>query len=148
MYVYASTESIMKTALKRVGLHKTKCIRIKVEEGEIISIDRNGFLSRNEFNVQNDFGFYNKWNIEIGCAEYFDEGYSEHEQMLIDYAKFYGFDEEDIMILLDYGYTANEIEEFLTDTDLFYEALQIALGEDDDSDPDQIGFNLCDICGW
>ena len=30
----------MKTALKRVGLHKTKCIRIKVEEGEIISIDK------------------------------------------------------------------------------------------------------------
>lgn len=146
LYVYASTESIMKTALKRVGLHKTKCIRIKVEEGEIISIDRNGFLSRNEFNVQDDFRFYNKWNIGIDYTEYFDEGYNEHEQMLIDYAKFYGFDEEGIMILLDYGYTADEIESFLSDTNLFYEALRIALAEEDD--PDQIGFDLCDICGW
>ena len=78
-------------------------------------------------------------------TEYFDECYNEHEQMLIDYAKFYGFDEEDIMILLDYGYTADEIESFLSDTNLFYEALQIALAEEDD--PDQMGFDLCDICG-
>ena len=50
------------------------------------------------------------------------------------------------MILLDYGYTADEIESFLSDTNLFYEALRIALAEEDD--PDQIGFDLCDICGW
>ena len=148
LYIYASTESIMKSALKKCGLLKEKCIRIKVEEGEIISIDKNGFLSRDEFNVQDDFSCFksSKWNIGIDYAEYFDKGYSEHEQMLIDYAKFYGFDEEDIMILLDYGYTAYEIESLLLDTNLFYEALRIALAEEDD--PDQMGFDLCDICGW
>ena len=53
-----------------------------------------------------------------------------------------------VVILLDYGYTVDEIEEFLTDTNLFQEALRIALGEDDASDSDQMGFDFCDICGW
>lgn len=45
LYVYASTESIMKNALKRVGLHKFANERIKTDEGDIIRIDRNGVLS-------------------------------------------------------------------------------------------------------
>lgn len=150
LYVYASTESIMKSALKRVGLHREKNSRIKVEEGEIISIDRNGFLSRDEFDVQDDINFFksSKWNTRFDDTDWYDASYTEHEQMLIDYCKFYGIDEEKIMILLDYGYTVDEIEDFLTDTNLFQEALRIALGEDDASDSDQMGFDFCDICGW
>ena len=146
LYVYASTESIMKTALKRVGLHKEISIKIKVVEGEIISIDRNGVLNRDKFSLYDDFFYFQKSNTYYDYEKYDITAYTEYEQLVINYCSHFGIDKSDVMILLDYGYTANEIEEFLTDTDLFYEALKIALGEDDD--PDQMGFDLCDICGW
>ena len=148
LYVYASTESIMKSALKKSGLLKEKCIRIKVEEGEIISIDRSGFLNRDEFNAQDDFYYFkpNKWNEHFDYEEFDESAYTEYELMMINYCAYFGIDKSDVRILLDYGYTADEIESFLSDTNLFYEALRIALAEEDD--PDQMGFDLCDICGW
>lgn len=126
LYVYASTESIMKSALKKVGLHKEKNSRIKVEEGEIISIDRNGFLSRNEFDVQDDINFFKsrKWNTRFDEMDWYATGYTAHEQMLIDYCKFYGIDNYDVMLLLDYGYTADEIEDMLMDYDLLHSTIQ------------------------
>ena len=36
LYVYASTESIMKNALKRVGLHKFAYERVQTDEGDIL----------------------------------------------------------------------------------------------------------------
>ena len=49
LYVYASTESIMKNALKRVGLHKFANERINTDEGDIVRIDRNGDITRSQF---------------------------------------------------------------------------------------------------
>lgn len=42
-YIYASTESIMKNALKKVGLQKFPCFRIETVHGDIIKIDSSGF---------------------------------------------------------------------------------------------------------
>ena len=39
LFAYASNESIMKNALKRVGLHKFAYERIEADEGDIIRID-------------------------------------------------------------------------------------------------------------
>lgn len=36
----------------------------------------------------------------------------------------FGVDEEDVLLLLDYGYTAMEIEEMFMDTDLLLSAIQ------------------------
>ena len=41
LYVYASTETIMKKALKQLGLHKFESKRIDAAEGDILRIDRN-----------------------------------------------------------------------------------------------------------
>ena len=49
LYVYASTESIMKNAIRRIGLHKFANERIKTDEGDILRIDRNGNITRSEF---------------------------------------------------------------------------------------------------
>ncbi|MBR6670398.1 MAG: class II glutamine amidotransferase, partial [Ruminococcus sp.] len=49
LYVYASTESIMKNALKKVGLHKFAYERVETDEGDILRIDKHGTIERAEF---------------------------------------------------------------------------------------------------
>ena len=55
LYIYASTESILKKALQKVGFHKYSFEVLHVEEGTILKIDRYGFLSGSTFEVQENF---------------------------------------------------------------------------------------------
>ena len=50
--------------------------------------------------------------------------YTMHEQLLFDYCNCYGVDPDDVELLLDYGYTCDEIEEMFTDSDLLHETLE------------------------
>lgn len=127
LYVYASTESIMKNALKRVGLHKFAYERVQTDEGDILRIDKNGVIERSEFELRlfrSKYGGWHDWE-----AEY----YSVHEELLLAYCGCYGADSSDVELLLEYGYTSVEIEEMLMDTTLLHEALRnvkYMLGED------------------
>ncbi|MCM1474265.1 MAG: hypothetical protein NC040_09405, partial [Muribaculaceae bacterium] len=53
------------------------------------------------------------------CCEYTSE-----EEFLFDMCNCYGVDENDIILLLDYGYTAMEIEEMFMDTYLLRSSIQ------------------------
>lgn len=119
MYVYASTESIMKKALKQVGLHKFANERIKTEEGDIICIDRNGNITRSEFEPKIYRSKYGSW-YGLDDSPYYDM----HEEILLAYCGCYGVDSEDVELLLEYGYTCDEIEEMLMDTNMLHEALR------------------------
>ena len=44
--------------------------------------------------------------------------------MLLTYCTFYGVDSSDVELLLEYGYSCDEIEEMLSDHDLLYQALR------------------------
>ena len=66
LYVYASTESILKKALQKAGFHKYPFEVLHVEEGMILKIDRYGFLTCSAFEVQESFRF-GKW------ADWYDE---------------------------------------------------------------------------
>jgi hypothetical protein len=116
LYVYASTESIMKNALKKVGFHKFDAEKVDVVEGDILKIDENGFISRAEFeylSTTSHFGWYDS-------ADY----YPIHEELLLAYCGCYGVDSSDVELLLDYGYTPDEVEDMLVDTDLLHETLR------------------------
>ena len=118
LYVYASTESIMKNALKRVGLHKFAYERVQTDEGDILRIDKNGVIDKSEFEprmFRSRYGGWHDWE-----AEY----YSVHEELLLAYCGCYGVDSSDVELLLEYGYTCDEIEEMLMDTNLLHEALR------------------------
>ncbi len=118
LYVYASTESIMKNALKRVGLHKFAYERVQTDEGNILRIDKNGVIERSEFEprmFRTRYGGWHDWE-----AEY----YSVHEELLLAYCGCYGVDSSDVELLLEYGYTCDEIEEMLSDHDLLNETLR------------------------
>ena len=126
LYVYASTESIMKKVMKQVGLHKFAMERIETNEGDILRIDKNGEISRSEFEPKIFRSKYMSWYDDSSY-------YSMHEEILLAYCGCYGVDSSDVELLLEYGYTCEEIEDMLADHDLLQEALRdvkYACGED------------------
>jgi glutamine phosphoribosylpyrophosphate amidotransferase len=117
LYVYASTESIMKNALRRIGLHRFACEKVDIDEGDILCIDRNGDITRSEFEPKL---YRYKYTSLYDDSSY----YNIHEEILLAYCCCYGVDSEDVELLLEYGYTCDEIEEMLMDTNLLHEALR------------------------
>ena len=118
LYVYASTESIMKNALKRVGLHKFAYERVQTDDGDILRIDKNGVIEKAEFEPRLFRSRYGGWH------DWEEEYYSVHEELLLAYCGCYGVDSSDVELLLEYSYTCDEIEEMLADHDLLNEALR------------------------
>lgn len=127
LYVYASTESILKKALQKTSFHKYPFEVLNVDEGTILKIDRYGFLSGSTFEVQENFRF-GKW------ADWYDEleeeYYTQQEELLLEMCSCYGVTEEDVLLLLDYGYSADEIEEMLCDSNLLLETINAIQSEE------------------
>ena len=131
LYVYASTKSIMDNALKAVGMQYEKPTIIKVCEGDIISISADGEIDSSHFNPDNysflststkrtrfNFDWYDWENDSDYC------GYTDEEELILDMCNCYGIDEDDVLLLLDYGYTAMEIEDMFMDSDLLRSSVQ------------------------
>jgi glucosamine 6-phosphate synthetase-like amidotransferase/phosphosugar isomerase protein len=131
IYVYASTESIMKNALRKVNMLSFLYTRIETAHGDIIKIDKNGTITRSEFEGKEDFRYasfmryYDDWE---------DDYYNQHEQLLLDMCGCYGVDEDDVIMLLDYGYSADEIEDMLCDYSLITDTVMAVKGEEDYDD--------------
>lgn len=126
LYVYASTESIMKNALGKVGLTKIPCEKIEVTHGDILRINSSGIISNSRFEPNDDF---RKCPWFRGYEDFEEDFYSEHEQLLLEMCGCYDVDENDVSLLLDYGYTADEIEDLMMDYELFREAVRAVQGE-------------------
>ncbi|MDE6035313.1 MAG: class II glutamine amidotransferase [Ruminococcus sp.] len=122
LYVYASTESIMKNALKKVGMKNIPYTKIETVHGDILRIDSNGIISRSEFEDKDDFR-YTSW-LKYFYDDFEDNYYTQHEQLLFDICNTFGIDEDDIALLLDYGYSSDEIEDMLMDCDLLHSTIQ------------------------
>lgn len=126
IYIYASTESIMKNALKKVGMLNFPYTKIETVHGDIIKIDNQGNISHSEFENKEDFryasfiGYYDDWE---------DNYYTQHEQLLLEMCNCYGVDEDDVMLLLDYGYDASEIEDMLIDYNLIHNTVKAIKNE-------------------
>ena len=120
LYIYASTESILKKALQKSGFHKYPFEVLNIEEGTILEIDRYGFLTCSTFEVQESFRF-GKWYNWYDELE--EEYYTQQEELLLEMCSCYGVTEEDVLLLLDYGYSADEIEEMLCDTTFLHDTI-------------------------
>ena len=119
LYIYASTETIMKKALKQLGLYKFESKRIDTEEGDILRIDRNGKITRSQFEPKLYRSKYMSW-YDDDLSSY----YSMHEEILLAYCGCCGVDSSDVELLLEYGYTCDEVEDMLADQSLLREALR------------------------
>ena len=128
LYVYASTKSILDNALQQVNL-SDKCCEIDVSEGEIVEIAANGKHSKTTFAMQNSiFSPYNWDNLNWYETE-------EQEECLLECCQMFGVSEEDVYLLLDYGFSADEIEEMLMNPNLLEDALaEIRMLEQEDAE--------------
>lgn len=128
LYVYASTKSILDNALQQVNLND-KCCEIDVSEGEIVEIAANGKHSKTTFAMQDSvFNPYNWDNLNWYETE-------EQEEFLLECCQMFGVSEEDVYLLLDYGFSADEIEEMLMNTNLLEDALaEISVLEQEDAE--------------
>ena len=128
IYVYASTKSILDNALQQVNL-SDKCCEIDVSEGEIIEIAANGKHSKTTFAMQNSvFSPYNWDDLNWYETE-------EQEEFLLECCQMFGVSEEDVYLLLDYGFSADEIEEMLMNPCLLEDALaEISVLEQEDAE--------------
>ncbi len=127
LYIYASTESIMKNALRKIGLYKLAAEKIEVVEGDILCINKTGEITRYEFEPKLYRSKYMSW---YGNDEPY---YGVHEELLLAYCGCYGVDSSDVELLLEYGYTCDEIEDMLADHALLNETLQAIKFEDGES---------------
>lgn len=126
LYVYASTESIMKKALKKAGFNKLRFEVLNVEEGDILKIDQNGTISHSEFEVNESYS-YGKY---LNWYDNFEDEYSQQEELLLEMCGCYGVTEDDVLLLLDYGYSAEEIEDMLCDYSLIQKTVSEIKGEE------------------
>lgn len=122
LYVYASTKSILGKALKKSAFTCEFC-EIDVSEGDILEISPNGKISKSTFEVKEKYrSFFNPYNwCSSEYADWWEK--DEREQMLMEYCCMFGVSEEDVQLLLDFGYDAEEIEQMFMDTDMLEEAL-------------------------
>lgn len=117
-YLYASTSEILKAALKNAKF-KAKYESVNIHTGDIVRIGSDGKLSSSTFeNTELDYGFrrYFSWYDVFEK----DENY---ENDLLSICGCYGVDRKDVELLLEYGYTADEIEDMLYNSDFFEEAV-------------------------
>ena len=128
IYIYASTKSILDNALQQVNL-SDKCCEIDVSEGEILEIAANGKLSKTTFVMQDSvFSPYNWDDLNWYETE-------EQEEFLLECCQMFGVSEEDVYLLLDYGFSADEIEEMLMNPCLLEDALaEINILEQEDAE--------------
>ena len=125
LYIYASTKSILDNALKKVNLNG-KYSEVDVSEGEIVKISSSGNLHKSTFEMQDYihtmFNPYN-WNY-LNYAKWWEA--DEREELLLEYCGTFGVSEEEVQLLLDFGYDPDEIEELLMDTAAMEEAISEA----------------------
>lgn len=116
LYVYASTEEILKKAMLQAKLRLGKAEKINLFSGEILRIDAKGKITRSHFDDSRLYSAYSfpwsKWEgYETVKRPYADD--SNYLEDLKSVAVFYGLYPEDIDALIEDGMDPMEIEELL-----------------------------------
>ena len=110
LYVYASTEQILKKGLKK-GMPRTEQpFEVMLREGDILRIDQRGQYTAERFDTRNLWDGMTRfswpyWDVYAGQDEYIND--------LKSVASAYGYTPHDIDVFLGYGLCPEEIEEIL-----------------------------------
>lgn len=123
IYVYASTKEILENALNSLKFNYPHT-QVRLAGGEILQINPDGTAVKNTFKMAEKFTPY-YWNYSC-CDDWYDDFKNEEKEMLLEYCKLFGVSEEDVEILLEYGFDCSIIEDLLMDTTAFEEALNEA----------------------
>lgn len=133
-YVYASTHEILDSAMHKLGLDEFPYENIRIIGGDIMKISADGEIDKSFFEYYDDLwdyygarGFYPLRNTAN------KENTTRHNQV-IDYARAMGFDENEVELLIDYGFDYDEIEELLYDPLTFADVISDILGYSEDDE--------------
>ena len=112
LYLYASTEDILKRALQGIRLKLGKPQEVNIGSGEIVRIDRFGRITRNQFDTSHLFRrhTYFGWPYRFSLWDD-DPAYDSYIGELKSVARAFGYEPKDIDDLLNDGFTPEEIEE-------------------------------------
>lgn len=107
-YIYASTEAILERTLTSLGLAKYPHEKVGSKCGDILKIDRNGELLRFNFQpeITENYRYYPIWENQFYPNDF-------EIKRLEKLAERKGIPAEYIEILIDYGYTAADIEDLM-----------------------------------
>ena len=118
LYVYASTRGILLEAIRAVRLYD-RFDAIEPDDGNIAKINSEGHYSVSTFDMAFPFFYpiYSRKSISTDLDEfdYYDD--------LMMFCGYFGVEENDVNLLLEYGYSADEIEEMLLDDGFLHQAL-------------------------
>jgi len=145
IYIYASTDSILKKTLSKLKIYSYDLY--SVDTGEIVKFESVNKISSSKFNYQDYFdyfGYYDSyWNNKcIGYKETAkkkssnnsyclmnnklidDENYeTAYIYSLLQYARSIGFDESIVEDMLDEGYDYSFIEDVLYDAEVYMQSI-------------------------
>lgn len=118
LYLYASTEEILRRAISQTKLKADPACRIQLECGEILRIDQNGILTRSKFD---DYRLFAGWQDALWrrpyrkfpkkpCHSRESERYLEEIKSV---AAAFGYAPGEIDRLSEMGFSPEELEEFL-----------------------------------
>ena len=118
LYVYASTEEILRTALRQLPFELGTPVKVELFCGDILRIDKDGHQERSTFDTNNLFPYlYKPWMDFTfqsasggGTAKSIQDNYLEDLKAV---AMCYGIYPAEIDKLLADGFTTDEIEELL-----------------------------------
>lgn len=115
IYVYASTEEILRKAMGKAKLPLGKSEKVQILSGEILRIDAQGKVTRSQFDDSKLYPAYSlpwmRWDDYAAARPY--AGESEYIRDLKTVAIRYGLFPEDIDALIRDGVDPLEIEELL-----------------------------------
>lgn len=118
MYLYASTEEILRHAMSRMGLGTQAACKIPLECGDILRIDRDGSLTRSTFDSSRLFARWQSpfWDMPYrspwaGTGRSSASGHYLEEIKSV--AAAFGYAPEEIDRLAEAGFSPEELEEFL-----------------------------------
>lgn len=118
IYLYASTEEILRRAVARMGLEECRTSRVSVGCGEILRLDRDGTLIRSGFD---DYRLLTSWQDALwGIPQQShweglraSPGSGDYLEEVKSVAAAFGYAPEEIDRLAKLGFSAEELEEFL-----------------------------------
>ena len=124
LYVYASTEEILKKALSNSFLTSKKPVQVSLACGDILQIGADGSLFRGQFDTTALFSSYAfPWAYSSHKRHSKKEDSSDpYLEALKDVASSFGYTPEAIDRLAAMGFSADEIEEFMC-CDCCYEGI-------------------------
>ena len=118
LYVYASTEEILRTALRRLPFELGTPVKVELFCGDILRIDKDGHQERSTFDTSNLFPYMYKPWMDLGLQSVSSSGVTKsiednYLEDLKTIAMYYGIYPTEIDKLLADGFTTDEIEELL-----------------------------------